>query len=209
MVPSPDPGGPLEPLIFRADFNCPFCFAQNERIATLGLSTMVELRPAEHAPQLSVPAPQLSGPGRAELDDELARLRERAPEVECLDPRIRPNTGPAIALLAGFEPATGTAVHELRDAIFRSLWIHAHDISQPRVLDQIAQRFARSGTFIPTLGQVQAARWQSEWENGAYERRIPVLESAQGVRLLGMQSARRLELFFASGKFGAVSGESC
>jgi predicted DsbA family dithiol-disulfide isomerase len=90
-----DPG--VSKFIIYADFNCPFCYALNERLHELNREDQVEFRAVQHAPSIS--SDQSSFDVLSELSTEVAEVRRRAPSTRINVPMFRPNSGPASRLV--------------------------------------------------------------------------------------------------------------
>ena len=62
-------------LTVYADFNCPFCYALNERLHAMDLEDQVEFRSIQHAP--SVSSKQAGFKVLSELVTEVAEVRRK------------------------------------------------------------------------------------------------------------------------------------
>ncbi|MCP4469315.1 MAG: hypothetical protein GY815_01290 [Gammaproteobacteria bacterium] len=80
-----------------ADFNCPFCYALNERLHAMGLGERVDFRGVQHAPSASSDHAGLEV--LTELTREVAEVRRRAPSIEIAVPLFRPSSALASVLL--------------------------------------------------------------------------------------------------------------
>jgi len=186
------------PYFFYGDLNCPFCHAQNERILELGAERKVEWRGVRHMPHLPVPARNTT-PEREELQREVASVKQREPMVSISVPPARPNTERATIWVAAARRIDRPRAETLKTLLYRALWIHARDISEVSVLDDL-RRVAGLPEIVPNEADRSVALvWQKEWEQGSFERRIPVLVSPRGARLLGMGERGRVELFLRAG----------
>ena len=80
-----------------ADFNCPFCYALNERLFAMNLEHQVDFRMIQQTPDVH------SGPITLELLGELmaevAEVRYRTPSTEINVPMFRPSSAAASALV--------------------------------------------------------------------------------------------------------------
>ncbi|MEQ8460799.1 MAG: DsbA family protein [Sandaracinaceae bacterium] len=179
--------------LFYGDLNCPFCFAQNERLERLGAHHLVEWRGIEHLPRQ--PVPPVDDPAeRRSIAGELTRLRLKAPDVEVRDPRIRPNTHLATAAVAVAAERDGLAAARLRTELYRALWQEGQDISSRAVVLQRI-RAAGLGALDLDAGSAAVRRCTEEWERGAFERRLPAIVSRSGDVLLGLATEDSLRSF--------------
>jgi 2-hydroxychromene-2-carboxylate isomerase len=186
------------PYVFYGDLNCPFCHAQNERILELGAERKVEWRGVRHMPHLPVPARNTTTE-REELTREVHSLRQREAGVSVSIPPARPNSEKATLHVAAARRIDRGRAESLKTLLYRALFVHGRDISDGAVLDEL-----RRVAGLPDLVLTDADRkvvdvWQAEWEGGDFERRIPVLVSPRGARLLGMGERGRVEVFLRSG----------
>ncbi|MCP4875227.1 MAG: diguanylate cyclase [Gammaproteobacteria bacterium] len=181
-----------------ADFNCPFCYALNERLRVMELGRRVELRAIQHAPSISssdVNSDQLS-----KLSREVAEVRSRTPSTKINLPLFRPNSGPAAALvnvLTKNEPDNAVL---LRNRIFRALWIEGQDISSPDVLSALLKELNIKPPAKVAETPSETDAWQIEWESTEeFERNIPVVISAGGETVIGFPLEPELDGFLKTG----------
>src|SRR4051812_17873482 len=85
-------------FLYYGDLNCPFCYAQNERLLDLGAYPGVEWRGIRHDPKLPIPSSRLSQPQQDELAREVGQVREREPSLRIIIPTARPNSEPGTLL---------------------------------------------------------------------------------------------------------------
>lgn len=194
-------------VAFYGDLNCPFCFATNERLHTLGLADKVEWRGLQHEPYLPIPA-QPTDRSTRELVEEIDRLRARAPDIEIRVPSFRPNSGPATALLAVLNRSRPRLARALRRVTFRALWLESKDISQREVLeaalDEVGGRWPTWSSPASLLAQ-----WQEEWEQGPFDRRIPAIQTRSGGLHLGLQDPEALNALFEHDRNAAANDDVC
>ena len=189
-------------LIVYADFNCPFCYALNERIHVLGLEIEVEYRYIQHA----------TGPSRVrpdfdllnDLTSEVAEVRRRTPSTRINIPLIKPNTAAATALVSAIQKRNLFQAAKLRRAVFRALWLGGRDISDPDLLAGLLQDLdIPTPGFDPTL-QADLRQWQQEWqENSEYDRSIPIVISSKGETVVGFPLESELDSFLSTGSLVA------
>lgn len=180
--------------LFYGDLNCPFCFAQNERIVALGMPHLVEWRGLEHMPD--IPSPMVAGSAaeRQQLATELNRVSERAPEVKICTPEDRPNSRFATRLIAAASLVNQQKAWNLKNRIYRAFWVEEKDISVPRVVLELARQEGLPDLDVEGAAGV-AAQWQKDWEEGPFDRRLPAMRSTHGGLLLGLSSPDQLSKF--------------
>ena len=181
-----------------ADFNCPFCYALNERLHAMDLEERVDFRCIEHAPASG--SKDTTFEALSELVGEVAQLRRRAPSIQINIPLFRPNTAVATTLANAVEAVDRPRAARLRRRIFRALWIDGEDISNP---DLLAALLADLEIEPPDEGAAVTDRtveWQREWEtNPGFDRAIPVVISDRGESVVGFPLEPELDLFLETG----------
>jgi 2-hydroxychromene-2-carboxylate isomerase len=198
-------------MAFYGDFNCPFCFAEHERLVTLGVYRDVPFKGIEHRPQLSVPWDLTYQKAVDEVTGDTARLRERAPDVQVSPPPTMPNTKAANTALAEAVLLEPQKAPELRLLIFRALWQQGRDISDDAVLEELwATAELPTRPMPPTREAKRRAKlWTTEWKNGPFDERIPVLANNEGQRLLGLAVPEEIEQFLTDNSRGAHNPDVC
>lgn len=196
------------PYLFYGDLNCPYCHAQNERILELDAERNVEWRGIRHMPHLPVPA-RNTAPEREELSREVHSVRRRDEVLSISIPPARPNTERATCLIAAARRVHRGKAETLKTLVYRALWLHARDISDQAVLDELARVAGLPDVTVTEADRKLVDAWQIEWEQGGFERRIPVLVSPRGGRLLGLGERGRLEVFLRSGILSADGKGYC
>ncbi len=189
---------------FYGDLNCPFCYAENERIVRLGVGAALSFRGVEHLPDLPTPWQPSDEGVRAEVE----RLRHRAPDVEIVVPPGHPNTRLALSAIADASALDAAAASQLRTALFRALWRDGRDVSDPQV---VADLWALHGLgeYAPTReGPRQVRLWTVAWRNGPFDQRIPVLATEADERLLGLFSEDDI-LDFVATRAGGIGADVC
>lgn len=192
--------------IFYADLNCPFCFAMNERLLSMGKHDDVEWRGVEHEPELPVPW-GLDSAGHEELTDEVDRVCQRAPEAQAQRPPHRPNSRLAIATVAAAAQRDPELGARLRTAVFRALWRDGRDISDPLVLRQVCSEVGAPELGTDGGAQAIAAQWNEEWAELDLGR-IPALIGPGDTSLLGLSTVKAVEVYFGVG-FSSDTGLVC
>ncbi len=187
-------------FLFYSDFNCPFCFALNERILMLGDSAKVLWRGIEHMPAASSKHATLVD--QTQLINEVGVVRKRAPEVALVTPAFRPKTALANALIwkLAFQLDSSRPLSELRTLIYRAYWQDGGDISNPEVLrelcSQVALEYPEEGFEI--AAEPELAQWQQQWQGEQFHCRLPaMLSEEQGKPLLGFPTYDLLSGFFS------------
>ena len=197
-------------IIFFGDFNCPFCFAESERLARLGATGDLAFRAIEHRPDLPVPWDRGAERIDQVFEDEIPRLRERAPEVPLLDPPAIPNTREANLAMAQCEELAPERCADLRLAIFRALWRDQKDISSRTLVTEIWEQLGLGERPPVTRDHRRKVRvWTVEWDTGPFDRRIPVLSTASGQRLLGLANPDAIANFLRDTSLGGHGTEVC
>lgn len=188
--------------LFYGDLNCPFCFAQNERLTSLGLQHLVEWRGVEHMPQLRSPGVVDAAESKI-LRDEVTRLRERAPGLEVKIPTLRSSSRLATAYIAA--TTNEDSKIRMRTVFYRALWQEDRDIGDPRVAAAIAKSCGYVGPF-PSQSIVD--EWTREWDTGGLDRRLPSLVSPFEKKLLGLATLDEVRAFLWTGR-EVESGVAC
>lgn len=186
-------GSALTRHIFYGDLNCPFCFAQNERLVKLGLQHLVTFRGTEHLPEL----PADTADDVAEellLREELTRLREKAPELVVRDPAFRPNTRLAMSAIAAATDVHPEAAPLLRTSLYRALWQEGRDISTEEVVMPLIREAGLTGLDL-AAGAKTLSEWTRQWDEGAFDRRLPAMVARDGAVLLGLADEDTLRQF--------------
>jgi len=189
-----------EKFLFYSDFNCPFCFALNERILMLGDGAKVLWRGIEHMPAASSKHSTLVD--QTQLINEVGVVRKRAPEVAIVTPAFRPKTALANALILTLSqlPEVGQRLSELRTVIYRTYWQDGGDISDPEVLralcSQVMLDYPDAGFEVAAEAELKS--WQEQWQGEQFHCRLPAMMSqAQGKPLLGFPTFDLLSGFFS------------
>ena len=181
------------PFRVFADFNCPFCYALDQRLDALGLEDGWTWEPIEHAPEVSWS--QCSPDEHAELASEVFTVRHRAPEVAIRLPASRPRSRRANLLYTAVQASQPELAPALRRAIYTALWVENRDINDPDVLTSIADRL---GCRVAPDAAAERAldTAQERWERGPFDRRLPAIEAPDGRTLLGLSAPADLGAFF-------------
>ncbi len=204
----PTPVADVRPLVAFGDFNCPFCYALEERLTTRTVDAHVEWRLVEHAPDLPAAMEDATAEEQHELAQEIATLIMRAPDVEIHRPSFRPRSGPAIRALIAASHIDATAADEFRLALFRALWLEGRNIADSLVLDAVASACGIREPLDGSAYVATATEWTAQWRAAKFNR-IPCLVSRTDAKLLGLSTVERLDLFLRSGIFGSQSDDAC
>src|SRR5262245_58461711 len=191
--------------VCSADFNCPYCYALDERIQELGLGELAAWQGVQHlltAEQWKVVTPE-------RLLEEVNRVKELAPEVPIRVPPRLPQTGLAILTLAELALADTAAAPRLRRGLYRALWVDGQDISSTSVLGEVCRSlgFGLPRPSVTARGIVE--RWQRDWEGGGFDGRIPVLVAPGGARAIGFEASRRVATFLKAGLISSETDAVC
>ncbi len=181
-----------------ADFNCPFCYALNERLHAAGLDDRVEFRTIQHAPTISSSHAGLEI--ISDLTNEVADVRRRAPSTRINVPMFRPNTEAASALQTVINHQDPARASLLRRRIFQALWVEGQDISDPKLL----ARLLRELEIEPPAGDSAARRemgaWQQDWDGSReYGHNIPIVISDRGETVIGFPLEPEMDAFLKTG----------
>lgn len=198
----------MRPLLAFGDFNCPFCYALEERLTARTVDTQVEWRLVEHAPELPATLEEATEAEHHELAQELAALVVRAPDVLIRSPPFRPRSGPAIRALIAASRIDTVAADQLRLALFRALWLEGRNIADDAVLAELASACGIREALDDSASAANAAEWTAQWRAAEFNR-IPCLVSRTDAKLLGLSTLDRLDLFLRSGLFGSRSDDAC
>ena len=185
-------------FVVYLDFNCPFCYALNERIIALDLEERVSFRSVQHAPQVS--SSQTGFETLSELSSEVAEVSRRAPSIEINIPLFRPNSGPASLLVNQVSRKGIAEAGRLRREIFRSLWVDGEDISDPDILASLVKKLK---IVVPDQTKAdidELEKWQLAWDsNQEFDRAIPIIISGRGETVVGFPLEVEVDGFLKTG----------
>lgn len=189
------------PVIVYSDFNCPFCYALNERLRSFGADAHVAWRGVQHAPGLPIPLRQYHGDRAGELKWEVDAVHRLAADLPIMVPPGKPNTARAIRASAVAMWADPSRGREFKNLLYRALWCEGADLSHLPVLDLVAQQAGFTDlSFIDLDRHVTAAnvdRWQNDWERTGHLA-VPLLLHRSGRILAGLPTAEALASFLRS-----------
>ena len=180
------------------DLNCPFCYSTEQRLERLGVSDRVAWRGVEHEPELPVPMARDELEIAAELAEEVASVRSRAPEVAITVPPGKANTAAGLLATAAalrVDPERGAAFRRL---VYRAFWRDGRDISDPAVLDALADDIGLPPLQTRPEDALTVASWRLEWERSPL-RGVPLLVREDGETVYGLKDAETLERFVRAG----------
>lgn len=180
-----------KPFIY-ADVNCPFCFVLHERLKTLNLINEVEWRLVEHAPSANVQELKYIDI----LNAEFKAVLDKAPDIEIHNPKFMVNSSMLNETLNAVSGSYPDKAIEFRDALYQALWIENLDISDPTILDSLLIKYGVDEFEFSLQQQAQLLQWQSDWENGGFGNKVPVLSNEAGDNITGLQSESTLLSFF-------------
>ncbi len=185
-------------FIVYADFNCPFCYALNERLHAMGLSECVDFRSVQHAPSASSKNAGLEV--LTELTREVAEVRRRAPSVEIAVPLFRPGSAPASTVLDLVSIEYPTKASPLRRLIFHCLWMDGLDISDPEILQSLLDGLGIDVSAKDIQASDDVSAWQEQWDSDSeFERNLPIIISEQGEKVVGFPLEPELDAFLQTG----------
>jgi diguanylate cyclase (GGDEF)-like protein len=185
-------------FVVYADFSCPFCYALNERLHEMNLEDRVDFRSVQRTPSITsenTGLEVLTG-----LTREIAELRRRAPSIPISVPLFRPDSTPATKLLGAVADRVPRKASQLRQRIFRALWMEGLDISRPDVLDSILADLEIDPPAPGLVPSAQLSAWQSEWDGDReFKHNLPVVISEQGEKVIGFPLEPELHTFLQTG----------
>jgi len=180
------------------DLNCPFCYSTEQRLERLGVSGQVTWRGVEHEPELTVPMARGDLAILAELAQEVEAVRSRAPEVRIAVPPGKANTAAGLLAAAAalrVDPGRGAA---FRQAVYSAFWRDGLDVSDPAVLDKLADDVGLPPRRTRPEDALTVASWRLEWERSPI-RGVPLLVREDGEIVYGLKEVDTLERFFRAG----------
>ena len=196
------------PTLLFTDLNCPFCYATERRIEALGLSEAVEWRGVEHEPGLPVPMERDDEELTAELAEEVASVRSRAPEVPISLPSGKPNTDRALRAAAAAGRVDPVRGQPFRLALYEAFWRDGRDISDPAFLRELAAEHGLPELEPTREDELQVAGWRLDWERSPLHG-VPLLVRSDGETLYGLKETPAIERFLraAPSQAGTAPGE--
>ena len=181
-----------------ADINCPFCFALNERFNAMSLDEKVDWRPIQHAPGIS--SLRYSFESLSELTAEVMEVRRRVPELNIVTPSFRPSTAFVSELITEAAVIAPRQATLLRTLVYQALWRFGQDISDPEITEKLIAQAGLNGLVISDNSRQKLAAWQQEWQDGEFQRNIPVTLSSGGNSLIGLPMLAEQNRFFSHDK---------
>lgn len=182
---------------FYSDFNCPFCYALNERLVAMGDTTRIEWRGIEH--EASATSRVVTPDEKNQMLNEVSVIRKRAPEITVHVPPFRPSTRLANRVAYALRDQDKKQQSMFRTLIYRALWVHGKDISEESVLREL---LAETELVFPDKENLNSTsktleEWQEDWQGDKFKTRLPVMFStANDKPLLGFPTYDLLYHFF-------------
>ena len=176
------------------DLNCPFCYSTEQRLEQLGVSGQVAWRGVEHEPELTVPMARDDLEIIAELSQEVEAVRSRAPEVAIAVPPGKANTAAGLLAAAAALRVDAERGAAFRRLVYRAFWRDGRDISDPAVLDALADDVGLPPRHTRPKDALTVASWRLEWERSPL-RGVPLLVREDGETVYGLKDAETLERF--------------
>jgi diguanylate cyclase (GGDEF)-like protein len=174
------------------DFNCPFCYALEERLRLYEGSYDIKWRPIQHVPnEMNLQSVE----DMAQMASEVYTVRHRAPEVSIAMPQLRPNSAVANMILMALEAKNYSLAQKFRSRVFEALWMEGLDISDQEV---VAKLLLEQGLEMPEFGldgKTELVEIQQQWQAADPDRRIPILTASDGRTLIGLSSPRDIDCF--------------
>jgi diguanylate cyclase (GGDEF)-like protein len=185
-------------FIVYADFNCPFCYALNERLNVMGLGDRVDFRSVLHDPAASSVNAELEV--LTELTREVAEVRRRAPSIEIAVPLFRPDSAPASVLVDAVSKKFPARASHLRRRIFQALWVEGLDISHADILQFLLDELGIDMVSREAEASDDLSLWQEQWDSASeFEHSLPVVISEQGEKVIGFPLEPELDAFLKTG----------
>lgn len=177
-----------------SDPNCPFCYATEVRLHALGLADRVDWCGVEHSPELAVPMAAAGPALAAELPAEVESVSARAPEVEIAVPPGKPKTELAIRYGAAAlrrDPAAGRGFIR---SLYRAFWADGADLSDPAVLDRLADAAGLDRLRPDDEDTATAREWRRNWQRTGLGG-VPLIIRVDGRSLYGLVDSEELAAF--------------
>ncbi|UXR64005.1 DsbA family protein [Bdellovibrio bacteriovorus] len=182
--------------VLFSDFNCPFCYALEERLVALHLSSSVDWKGVQHDPDLPEPRQIATYSLSRALEREVVHVKELAPEVDIAFPVGKPNTRRAIEYSIAAARLDAMLGLVYRHTIAREMWVNGEDISDEALLAKLGHQLGLNNLAVSEVDRVLAQMWRTEWEQlgtGA----VPTLVRDDGKVLAGLVSTADLQKFFS------------
>ena len=177
-----------------SDFNCPFCYALHERLLQLQLIDRCDWKGVQHAPHLPVPLTPWQGSLNAELRHEVSVVRRLAPELPLTMPVGKPNSAKAVAFAAEQLERDRVSGLALVRKIYRTFWFEGRDISDQRVLVEIAgDSLGESSGNGSGIARAWALAWEATGQGS-----VPLVVAPTGDLLVGCVPSEEIRKFFAT-----------
>ncbi|PIE25196.1 MAG: hypothetical protein CSA60_01535 [Neptuniibacter caesariensis] len=185
----------MTPYIVYADLNCPFCYALHEQLGRYGLLNQVDWRLIEHSPDIAIY--NKTAESQAELASEVFVVRSRAPGIDVALPKFRSDSRFATLCIIEAAEKNPEKSIELRRNLYRALWVEGKDIADVSVIYECLKKSGLPTELdITESHENQFADWQTAWEEGEFNLRIPVICAPDGRTSLGLPSPEDLNAFF-------------
>jgi len=190
-----------------ADFNCPFCFVLNERLEPFIDEFDFEWKMIEHMPGLDSnnPVPE----AQSLLTTEVFIVKFRAPDVPIRLPRSRPPTIKINEAYAAASQIDLIKASKFKQMVYRSLWFDGVDISDPKVINELLSSAGFEGIDFGVKAIEKHRMWLEEWEYSSFDRRIPMIVSDDGRKLLGLLAPAEIRNFLHGVDAPRDTGDVC
>ena len=162
---------------FYSDYNCPFCYALNERLIALGDSHRIQWRGIEH--EASATSRVVTLDEKNQLLNEVTVIRKRAPEITIVTPPFRPSTRLPNRVTFAIKDQDQKNLSDFRTLLYRAYWVEGKDISDSAVLKQIASsvnlEYPSEDDINKPMPELDL--WQESWMGDRFKTRLPALLS--------------------------------
>lgn len=196
-------------LVVYGDFNCPYCYALSEVLLNAGFDADVQWRTVQHLPNARCDS--FTPKEQSLLSAEVYNVRHRVPTLNIAIPPCRPNTALANQLLLIVSQQAPAKTEQLKQLIFRTLWVDGEDISSTRILLELLPKIGFDGHInAKELGENSSLlqAWQWAWQDQKFESQLPVIVSGQRY-LLGLALEEDIQCFIRGEEVSGESGLSC
>ena len=166
---------PTRHLTVYADLRCPFCFVLNEWLEDAHLSHTVRWRGVEQRPGLTREE-GASDEMQHELDEELARLSDLAPEIDVQKPEQVSNTRRALAAVERVRRTQPWRTASARTRLYRAIWQQGVDVTEWEQVRAVLSDFDLGDLDDDAPEMLAVIEATTEWRDSG-EDRIPMLSS--------------------------------
>jgi predicted DsbA family dithiol-disulfide isomerase len=191
------------------DLNCPFCYTLNEWLNELGYGNSVDLWGIDHMPDLTKEI-AVTSEAQQQLKNEFERVNEKLCGEFVLNlPCQRPSSTLALATLvriAATEPAERVA--NARQRLYRALWVHGLDFSDPDIIKQQLHDFDLGDLDDMSKERDIVSQRTATWKDFNIDL-IPAIIAPTGAKYVGLGTKKALKVFLGSALFSSEREGGC